>query len=59
MWLFVLRLVQFEVYLPAALGTLLARGMSDLQRVQLAHEGMRMLLCSELKQAEELFRTSR
>ena len=46
----------------AALETLLTGGlgmMSDLQRVQLAHEGMRMLLCSELKQAEELFRTSR
>lgn len=32
---------------------------SDLRRVQLAHEGMRMLLCSELKQAEDLFKTSR
>lgn len=33
--------------------------MSELQRVQVAHEGMRMLLCSELKQAEDLFRVSR
>ncbi len=33
--------------------------MSELRRVQLAHEGMRLLLCSELKQAEELFRVSR
>ena len=33
--------------------------MSELRRVQLAHEGMRLLLCSEIKQAEELFRVSR
>lgn len=33
--------------------------MSELRRTQLAHEGMRLLLCSELKQAEELFRVSR
>ena len=33
--------------------------MSELRRVQLAHEGMRMLLCSELKQAEDLFKASR
>lgn len=33
--------------------------MGELHRMQVAHEGMRMLLCSELKQAEELFRTSR
>lgn len=33
--------------------------MSELRRVQLAHEGMRLLLCSEIKEAEELFRVSR
>ena len=33
--------------------------MGELHRVQLAHEGMRMLLCSELKQAEDLFKASR
>ena len=33
--------------------------MSELRRVQLAHEGMRLLLNSEVRQAEELFRTSR
>ena len=33
--------------------------MSELRRIQLAHEGMRMLLCSELKQAEDLFKASR
>lgn len=33
--------------------------MSELQRVQLAHEGMRMLLCSQVKEAEELFKNSR
>ena len=33
--------------------------MSELKRVQLAHEGMKMLLCSDIKAAEELFRTSR
>lgn len=40
-------------------GTLLQKDMSELRRVQLAHEGMRMLLCSELKQAEDLFKASR
>ena len=29
-----------------------------LRRIQLAHEGMRLLLCSQVKQPEELFRTS-
>lgn len=33
--------------------------MSELRRVQLAHEGMKLLLCSDIKAAEELFRTSR
>lgn len=33
--------------------------MEELRRVQLAHEGMRLLLCSQIKQAEELFRTAR
>lgn len=33
--------------------------MEELRRVQLAHEGMRLLLCSQVKQAEELFRTAR
>lgn len=33
--------------------------MEDLRKLQLAHEGMRLLLSSEVKQAEELFRTSR
>ncbi len=40
-------------------GGVLPGEMSELRRVQLAHEGMRLLLCSELKQAEELFRVSR
>lgn len=31
----------------------------ELRRVQLAHEGMRLLLCSQVKQADELFRKSR
>ena len=31
----------------------------DLMRLQLAHEGMRLLLSSEVKQAERLFRKSR
>ncbi len=42
----------------ASNGVLLGE-MSELKRVQLAHEGMRLLLCSELKQAEEVFRVSR
>jgi len=33
--------------------------MEKLRKIQLAHEGMRLLLCSQVKQAEELFRTSR
>ena len=33
--------------------------MEELRRIQLAHEGMRLLLCSQVKQAEELFRTAR
>jgi len=40
-------------------GGVLPGEMSELRRVQLAHEGMRLLLCSEVKQAEELFRVSR
>lgn len=31
----------------------------ELRRVQLAHEGMRLLLCSQVKQAEELYKKSR
>ena len=31
----------------------------DLRRVQLTHEGMRLMLCSQVRQAEELFRMSR
>ena len=33
--------------------------MGELKRVQLAHEGMKLLLSSEVKAAEELFRASR
>lgn len=33
--------------------------MGELKRVQLAHEGMKLLLTSEVKAAEELFRASR
>lgn len=33
--------------------------MEDLRRLQIAHEGMRLLLSSEIKQAEQLFRKSR
>ena len=33
--------------------------MQDLRRLQLAHEGMRLLLSSEVKQAEQLFRSCR
>ena len=33
--------------------------MGELRRVQLAHEGMKLLLSSEVKAAEELFRASR
>ena len=36
-----------------------ASSMEDLRRLQLAHEGMRLLLSSEVKQAEQLFRKSR
>ena len=31
----------------------------ELRRLQLAHEGMRLLLSSEVKRAEQLFRKSR
>ena len=31
----------------------------DLRRLQLAHEGMRLLLSSEVKRAEQLFHKSR
>ena len=37
----------------------LAGGMEELRRLQLAHEGMRLLLSSEVKRAEQLFRSSR
>lgn len=33
--------------------------MEELRRVQLACEGMKLLLCSRLKEAEELFEKSR
>ena len=33
--------------------------MEDLRKLQIAHEGMRLLLSSEVKQAEQLFRKSR
>ena len=33
--------------------------MGELKRVQLAHEGMKLLLSSEVKAAEELFKASR
>lgn len=33
--------------------------MAELRRVQLANEGMRLLLSSEVKKAEELFKSSR
>jgi len=33
--------------------------MNELRRAQIAHEGMRRLLCSEVKEAEELFKNSR
>lgn len=36
-----------------------ASNMDDLRRLQLAHEGMRLLLSSEVKKAEQLFRRSR
>lgn len=36
-----------------------ALNMEELRRLQLAHEGMRLLLSSEIKQAEQLFRKSR
>ena len=35
------------------------RTVDELQRVRLAHEGMRLLLSSEVNQAQELFRTAR
>ena len=33
--------------------------MEELRRVQIANEGMNLLLCSRLKEAEDLFRKSR
>ena len=33
--------------------------MEELRRVQLASEGMKLLLCSRLREAEELFEKSR
>ena len=35
------------------------QAMAELRRVQLANEGMRLLLNSEVKKAEELFKGSR
>ena len=35
------------------------RSVDELQRVRLAHEGMRLLLSSEVKQAQDLFRAAR
>ena len=35
------------------------RIMEELRRVQLANEGMRLLLSSDVKKAEELFKSSR
>ena len=39
--------------------TSVAMDMGELRRLQLAHEGMRLLLNSEVKKSEELFRASR
>ena len=36
-----------------------AAEMEELRRVQLASEGMKLLLCSRLREAEELFEKSR
>ncbi len=36
-----------------------AAAMAELRRVQLANEGMRLLLTSEVRKAEELFKSSR
>ena len=33
--------------------------MEELRRVQIANEGMNLLLCSRLKEAEEIFKKSR
>ena len=46
-----------EPSVPEARGEALSA--KDLRRLQLAHEGMRLLLSSEIKQAELLFRRSR
>ncbi len=35
------------------------RAVDELQRVRLAHEGMRLLLNSEVTQAQDLFRAAR
>ena len=41
------------------MGSKVASEMEELRRVQIANEGMNLLLCSRLKEAEDLFRKSR
>lgn len=44
---------------PDIMGSKEASEMEELRRVQIANEGMNLLLCSRLKEAEDLFRKSR